>query len=143
MNNDLTAVTGLLIAIVTVVFVGLIWLIKKQFDQSNTSIKDNNEASRELASSINNLSILLKDQHESLKVRDKRDEEFQKKMMTAWDKSFATQDLLIKGQEMILATQDRNLEALQTQTVETQTVLQQIVKRELVEHHHKQDGKKK
>lgn len=121
MSGELTAITGLLIGIVSIVFAGLIWLIKKQFDQSNTTIKDGNTANKTLATSLDKLILVLNNQHESFIERDKRDQAFQKDMRDSFMK-------VIKTQEKIIKTQDRNYKAvLTTQKVKVQTVETQVV----------------
>lgn len=120
MDSDLTAITGLLIAIVTVVFVGLIWLIKKQFDQSNTTIQGANKANTALAESIEKLTVATQQQSDSMSARDKRDHDFQKEVMQSFKKIFASQKLVLK-------TQDRNYDAVINQKVGVQTVGKQII----------------
>lgn len=110
MDND-TA----LIALVTIVFAGLIWLIKSQQNQSNTVMKD-------LSKNIAEQNTLSSAQIESLKERDSRDHEFQKNVTASFNK----QGKLLTA---IIEKADRNYDAtIATQNVENQTVEHQTIK---------------
>lgn len=119
-DGDINIIIGLLSLIVSIVFAGLIWLIKKQFEQSNTTIKEANKANKALADSIDKLTDATQKQSESLNARDKRDHDFQKEVMASFGKIIKTQDKIIK-------TQDRNYNAVKSQVVKIQTVDKQIV----------------
>lgn len=133
MSGELTAITGLLIGIVSIVFAGLIWLIKKQFDQSNTTIKDSNIANKNLADSLEKLMVVLNNQHESYVERDKRDQAFQEDMRKSFKSQNDSLAEVVKTQKRIIKTQDRNYKAvINTQKIKTQTVEKQIVSEEQV-----------
>ena len=111
-DNTIVTIVGLLGAIVSVVFVGLIWLIKEQFKQSNTTLKDGTKASEALSATIANLDHTINRQ---LKAEDEREissKTFQKSVMQNFDKQSKNLDKLTLLQDKILKTQDRNYEAV-------------------------------
>ena len=127
-DNTIVTIVGLLGAIVSVVFVGLVWLIKEQFKQSNTTLKDGTKASEELSATIANLNHTINRQ---LKAEDEREilsKTFQKSVMQNFDKQSKNLDKLTLLQDKILKTQDRNYEAVINQKVAVQEVGKQIVK---------------
>ena len=129
-DNTIVTIVGLLGAIVSVVFVGLIWLIKEQFKQSNTTLKDGAKASEALSATIANLDHTINRQ---LKAEDEREissKTFQKSVMQNFDKQSKNLDKLTLLQDKILKTQDRNYEAVINQKVSVQEVGKQIVKKE-------------
>ena len=129
-DNTIVTIVGLLGAIVSVVFVGLIWLIKEQFKQSNTTLKDGTKASEALSATIANLDHTINRQ---LKAEDEREissKTFQKSVMQNFDKQSKNLDKLTLLQDKILKTQDRNYEAVINQKVAVQEVGKQIVKKE-------------
>lgn len=119
-DGDISIIIGLLSLIVTIVFAGLIWLIKKQFELGNTTIKESNGAYKALAQSIDKLTDATQKQSDSLTARDKRDHDFQKEVMQSFQKIVTTQKAIIK-------TQDRNYKAVLNQRVGVQKVDKQIV----------------
>lgn len=92
----------------------LVWLIKKQFDQNDTTIKDSNSASRELASSITKLSVASERQVEAIKQGREEQQAFQERVIAKLD--------------IIDDKADRNYTAITKQTVKEQTVEHQTVK---------------
>lgn len=115
MSGELTAITGVLAAIIAVVFAGLIWLIKKQFDQNNTTIKDSTIANKQNTDAYIKLSDVIERLDRSITDRDKQDNEFQKNVMVSFKKMFKLQD--------------RNYAAVINQQVGVQNVEKQIVKK--------------
>jgi hypothetical protein len=97
----------------------LVWLIKKQFDQNDTTIKDSNSASRELASSITKLSIASERQVEAIKQSREEQQVFQERVIAKLD--------------VIDDKADRNFSAVQNINIKHQVVEHQTVKEERVE----------
>ena len=125
-DNTIITIVGLLSLIVSVVFVGLIWLIKEQFKQSNTTLKDGAKANEALSATIANLDNTINRQ---LKAEDEREissNTFQKSVMQNFDKQSKNLDKLTLLQDKILKTQDRNYEAVINQKVAVQEVDKQI-----------------
>lgn len=75
------AVVGVMATMVGV----LVWLIKKQFDQNDTTIKDSNEASRELAKSIAKLSNASDRQIEAMNKSQEEQQAFQERVLAKLD----------------------------------------------------------
>lgn len=103
------AVVGVMATMVGV----LVWLIKKQFDQNDSTIKDSNKASRELASSITKLSVASERQVEAIKQSREEQQAFQEIVVAKLDK--------------IDDKADRNYTAITKQTVKEQIVEHQTV----------------
>lgn len=92
----------------------LVWLIKKQFDQNDTNVKESNSTNRMLAASINKLSVASERQVDAIEASREENREFQK--------------LVISKLDQIDDKADRNLNAITKQTVKEQTVEHQTIK---------------
>lgn len=92
----------------------LVWLIKKQFDQNDTNTKESNTTNRQLAASINRLSVASEKQIEATQESREENRRFQA--------------LVISKLDQIDEKADRNLNAIVKQTVVQQTVEHQTVK---------------
>lgn len=73
------------LGIVATLVAGLIWLLKAQFNQNNSTIQKNTDVIEKLTAVIDQLS-------DSMSARDKIDHEFQKQVITVLEKLSLHQD---------------------------------------------------
>lgn len=99
----------------------LVWLLKKLFNQNDTTLKEGNKANLELAKSINKLAIASEEQTRVGRERDAEQREFQKEVLhnlqTLNDKADKTFDAVSHAPV----------------TIEQQHVEKQVVQQEVVE----------
>lgn len=117
MNGVEVALAAL--AIMATVVAALVWLLKKLFTQSDTTLKEGNKASVQLANSIDRLATASEEQIKSGRERDAEQIKFQRVVL----KSLATLD----------EKADRNYEATSNMNVTHQHVQNQVVQTEVVE----------
>lgn len=98
----------------------LVWLLKKLFNQNDTTLKEGNKANLELAKSINKLAIASEEQTRVGRERDAEQREFQKEVL--------------HNLQTLNEKADKTFDAVSnpTVTIEKQTVQNQVVQQEVV-----------
>lgn len=119
MNGIEVALAALAIMATTVA--ALIWLLKKLFNQNNTTLKEGNKANLELAKSINKLATASEEQTRVGRERDAEIREFQKEVL------HSLQTLNDKADKTFDAVSHASV------TIEKQHVEKQVVQQEVVE----------
>lgn len=119
MNGIEVALAALAIMATTVA--ALIWLLKKLFNQNNTTLKEGNKANLELAKSINKLATASEEQTRAGRERDAEQREFQEQVLA--------------NLKSLNAKADKTYRAVTAKpiTIEQQHVQNQVVQQEVVE----------
>lgn len=98
------------LGIVATLVAGLIWLLKAQFNQNNSTIQKNTDVIEKLTDVIDELS-------DSLKKRDKTDHDFQIKVSNILDKISTTQDTISERQVKMYKTLNTSVLNVDTMNV--------------------------
>lgn len=119
MNGVEVALAAL--GIMATIVAALVWLLKKLFNQSDTTLKEGNKSQLELAKSINKLATASEEQVRLGRERDAEQREFQKEVL--------------HNLKTLNEKADKTFEAVNHApvTIEKQHVEKQVVQQEVVE----------
>lgn len=109
------------LGIMATIVAALVWLLKKLFNQNDTTLKEGNIANLELAKSINKLATASEEQTRLGRERDAEQREFQKEVL------HNLKTLNEKADKTYTAVSEKPV------TIEKQHVQNQVVQQEVVE----------